>query len=153
MMLMDLDDDEFVDELSHRLGNDKAWAPFVDEDTVERTRDALETLTASLDAQLFHHGDDTTQHDNWLGRAKGLRRLCGMRLYQVNRQLLRADGSHTQRERELRAFAHELCEIIEDSDLAYELTQTSTPFEGLNAAQWMARRREKRAAKQEKLAA
>ena len=152
-MLLDMDDDEFVDELSHRLGNDKAWAPFVDDDVVERTRDALETLTASLDAQLLHHGEGSTQQGNWLGRTKGLRRWCGMRLYQVNRQLLRADGSHTQRERELRAFAHELCEIIEDSNLAAELVETDTPFEGLNAAQWMARRREKRAARQEKLAA
>lgn len=140
MNLDELDDEEYSDEMQHSLGDDIRWAPFKETSRLERTLSALEVLSASLTDQILRHGEGENVNREWLGRARGLRGIVLARV----RQVTRLEASHTARERMWKAFAHDLCEIVEDSDLDYELDELDAPFGDITARQWVARRRVKR---------
>lgn len=140
MKLDELNDEEYSDEMQESLGNDIRWAPFVDGTRLDRTLSALEVLSASLTDQILRHGEGPNVNKEWLGRARGLRGIVLARVRQVNR----LEASRVARERAWKRFAHELCEIIEDSDLAEELDEIDAPFGDITAQQWVSRRRVKR---------
>lgn len=136
-----LDDEEFADEMKDSLGDDLRWHSFMDGTIVDRTHGALEVLHAKLTSQILVRGEDEDVDRGWLSRARGLRAMVLARVRQVDR----VGASNTTILRRWKAFAHELCEIVEDSDLADELLVTDAPFGDITAQQWVSRRREKRA--------
>ena len=144
MRLQDLNDEEFADEMSASLGNDLRWHPFVDGQVIEHTKSALAKLTASLDAQLLRYGAGPEADLEWVARTKGLRGIVNARTKEVDRRVARMENSHTEEKRAWKAFAHELCEIIEDAGLAVELDDLDAPFGGITAREWVSRRRVKR---------
>lgn len=147
--LLDLDDDEFADEVDRNKGIDRDFAPFMHPDIAARTGEVLELFLVSVEMQLEAHpgGDDTDE--TWLRRSLNFQRLINFRLRQVRRRIRSTSSGDGSRERAWRAFAHEIAELAEDSDMAVGLHDIYTPFGDLDAQEWLDRRREKRARKME----
>lgn len=142
-----LGDDEFEDELKENLGwqdENGHWALFANPQNVRRTQRFLEEMVAKVEQQLEKYGDE---RPDWFISAKNFHRLVSTRLKQVNRVIHGLEGAGAERERKLRAFAHELCEALEGSDHEYMLDEIFFPFggkEALSAGDWYDRRLQKR---------
>jgi hypothetical protein len=148
-MIANLGDDEFEDELKENLvpnaeaGN---WDLFIAGTNVRRTLTVLEEMQTKVDMQLEKHGDED---EEWYRRANNFKRIVGLRIKHVNRAIHALDGSHAEKERKLRAFAHELCVALDKSNMAFAMDDIMFPFggdEALSAGAWFDRRLEKRAA-------
>lgn len=148
MMLSELNDAEYLDEIGLAVGDDTAWAKFVVEPLLGRTQDALDMLSASLASQVLRYGNTPDADLEWVHRAQGMQRLVAARSKQVRRRLgvgqPGLEQGHGARETLWKAFAHELCELVEDSDLAGELDDVDAPFGNITAQEWVSRRRVKR---------
>jgi len=142
-----LDEDEFADELNEHLGfNDTGWNAFLDHRVVRRTGEALEELTTKVETQIRAHEAETSEeHFVWERKAKNFKSLVDLRLRKARREIYLMEGSTEQRMKAWKAFAHELVDTIEDSDLNAELDEIVVPLGNLTARQWRDRRNEKRA--------
>lgn len=144
-----LGDDEFEDELRENLvPNAEAglWDLFLTAPNVRRTLTMLEEMQTKVEMQLEKHGDEDA---DWFRRAKNFKRLVVLRLKHVNRAIHALDGGHAEKERKLRAFAHELCAALDKSNMDHLMDEIKFPFggdEALSAGAWYDRRLEKREA-------
>lgn len=147
--LLRLSDEEFEDELRENLWpKSEDWVHFVNQINVRRTVEILEGMLVNVEAQIDKHGEERI---DWYRRAVNFRRLVTMRIKHANRAIQASEGSHTERERKLRAFAHELVAALDGSNHEFMLDEIFFPFSGKNeepmsAGDWYDRRLEKRAA-------
>lgn len=140
--LSELDEDQFADEVDMNLGLDDNWKPFIAPQFVRQTGEVLEELEVSLQMQIRSHGGDGTT--DWERRIGNKLSLVQFRLRQARRRIREHDAGGRERESAWKAFAHELADAVEDSDLSGELDAIMTPFDDLSARQWLQRRRVKR---------
>ena len=142
--LNDMDDDDFADEVNKNLSFEGDWDLFMQPGIAARTGEVLEEMLTSIEMQLTSHEDDGDAV--WLRRAKNFEKLVTWRLRLVRRRISGVSESAKKREKELRAFADKLAVLAEKSNMRAGLLDIYFPFGGLNAQEWIDRRREKRAA-------
>lgn len=143
--LAQMSDEEFIEELNNNMGNFTSFHPFTTGANSDRTRDALRDMVAKVDGDMikFEHAAGTDP--DWILRAKGFRRIAERCLGQLKHQDEIRNRKHGAELRAWRAFAHQLCEVVE-AGLPFEaLDDIPMPyFDGMTARQWFDRRLEKR---------
>lgn len=141
--LENLSDEEFADELSENLGRDSNWPTFLENAVVRRTGEALEEMQVDVENQIRKHEGKPDTDMDWLRRASNFHGTVTMRLRQARRVIRGLDAKANASVSHWKNFAHELVNIIEDSDLNAELDDIMIPIGGLTARQWRDRRVEK----------
>ena len=142
--LHELDDEQFHDEVGENVGFSANWKHFTNSLVIHRTLHALEMLEISLEGQLAKHAEKEG-NEEWALRTARFKKIVDARLRDVRYRVRKIEASAAQRESGWKAFAHKLAEEIEDSEFADVLDTIKTPLGDLTAAEWLSRRREKRA--------
>jgi hypothetical protein len=131
---------DFVRHMRAAFKDHVKFRVFTEETTLERTRDALERMLASVDEQKDRIGDNADQR--WLRRINSLRQLAKSHLD----TLPVSDGpivSGSAEARAWRTFAGLLAVALRDNDLT-ALYTLKAPYGGLSAAEWLVARTDKR---------
>ncbi len=142
--LMEMGSRDFEEAVTEDLRVTGDWrGPFMQSETIDRTRSALSGIILSVARQLEKYSDSDESDEGWSARTESFKAFLENTLKTVDRRIASLTNGIGNKERAWRAFAHELCEIIEESNLDQELDDSIIPFGDLTARQWLARRREK----------
>lgn len=133
-----LEGEAFHGWISQNLDYRVDWSKILVSEHINRTMYSLEGLLLNLKTAIEESDDGDSERVRRLEIKKS---KVEVRLRQVERHLHGTGGARQMSE--WKAFAHSLCEIIEDSDLVAELDVEMAPF-GLTAREWLTRRRVKR---------
>lgn len=134
-----LEHEEFHDWIAKNLNYKNDWKELLTSETIERTADSLDGLISSLKQQLADYGDAPNPDPSWSKRTKNMLAMAESRMRQIDRHTSKASQVS-----QWKAFAHDLVDIINDSDMDAELDIEMAPFGGLTAREWRDRRDEKR---------
>jgi hypothetical protein len=151
---MDLNEEEFTDEIREAIWNDQAWIAFEDPDVVHRARETLHQFLTMLSAQIDKYEDGGDK--DWLGRVGRFRAQVQLRLSQAKRTIRDLNREETASlaslERKWGTLAADLATALEQSDRA-GLLDVLLFQDDLTVREWLGLRRSQRAAKEAKRSA
>ena len=143
--ILNLNEEEFDDELNVALRKLSTFRPFVEFEVVRQTAEYLNNLRDTIDGQLFKY-QGISEDPSWAVRTKGFRGLVSSRLHMAQGRIREMEkqeaGSRSSAARAWRKFAHRLAELLDDYDDSI-LETVDVPFCDLNAGEWLDRRIEK----------
>ena len=148
-MLANLNDEEFSDELRESIWSDGDWIAFEGEAVVERAREVLTELRASISGQLVAYaGPDNS---DWTIRAKRFFQQVELRLGQTRRAIKEHNRERTASseayKRKWATLAFTLAEELGRSDRAFVLDAVEVG-DGLTVADWLPMRRAQKSRKE-----
>jgi hypothetical protein len=149
--LMELNEEEFTDEIREAIWHDQEWLAFEHGDVVHRSRETLQQFLTMLSGQIDKYADGGDK--DWLGRVRRFRSQVEMRLGQAKRAIRELNREETATvigmERKWGALAEDLATALEQSNRS-DLLDTLTVRDELSVREWLTLRRSQRAAKQAK---
>lgn len=144
--MLELEVQEYANEVKMRLRHDREWVTMLDESIIERTRACLIRIVTSIDAQkarvaLKKEPEDT----KWVNSANALQKLAQTRLDEL--PIPQESVGPTSKEvKAWRAFSARLATVLAERDPAV-LDTLAAPYGGLTARQWLSARDAKAAMK------
>jgi hypothetical protein len=126
MNLTTLTDEQFADEVDARLFEDEMWADLKEPEVIDRTRVALTATMVVVDQQLAHRAGKPGQ-EGWERKARGYRAQLQRRLVPIKGIIRDRDRAELlaleNGRKEWEAFALELAEALEESDMGFMLDE------------------------------
>lgn len=142
--LEEMDDGDFAEAVVDDLRCTGQWhGPFVAPQNIDRTAAVLEDRIVQIEQQLERYEADPSSSESWVMKARNFLTFLRSTLNRVERRMESLERNAATRLSKWKEFAHELCDIIAESDLDEELDDLQIPVGELTARQWVARRVEK----------
>lgn len=139
--LAKLSPEDFKNVIKRRLIPNERFQGFLHEVVIDRTHEWLLDAADSVASRIIVLRREGLEDS--LQKAEGFERLVKSRIRTVEIRKGVKNG-HNIAMKQLRAFAHELCAALSDSDNADALDSIKFPWDDLTAEEWFCRRLEKR---------